>query len=256
MEKNKVTFPRKKFDRKRSVSDDLQQGDCRFWGRRHVRDKTKCPAYGHQCTKYGRNNHFAVKCRGGKLPHDRSGGHQNLHYVDDFDQSSLEEYTPDVITHHITAVEDAKSCPKQLFTSVTINDSRDVTFQLDCGATCNLLPLKIFSSIMGNPQDLYFKRRSAIPNSETVNSVNVKCQPKHGVLTEEQILKDYRDVFEGLGCMEGLCHLEVDQTVRPVIHPPRKVPVALRDRLKEELDKLVGEEILFPVTEPTKWMSS
>jgi len=42
-----------------------------------------------------------------------------------------------------------------------------------------------------------------IPNSETVNSVNVKCQPKHGVLTEEQILKDYRDVFEGLGCMEG-----------------------------------------------------
>ena len=95
-----------------------------------------------------------------------------------------------------------------------------------------------------------------IPNSETVNSVNVKCQPKRGVLTEEQILKDYRDVFEGLGCMEGLCHLEVDQTVRPVIHPPRKVPVALRDRLKEELDKLVGEEILTPVTEPTKWVSS
>ena len=84
-----------------------------------------------------------------------------------------------------------------------------------------------------------------IPNSE-----NVKCQPKRGVLTEEQILKDYRDVFE------GLCHLEVDQTVRPVIHPPRKVPVALRDRLKEELDKVVGEEILTPVTEPTKWVSS
>ena len=95
-----------------------------------------------------------------------------------------------------------------------------------------------------------------IPYSETVNSVNVKCKPKHGVLTKEQILKDYRDVFEGLGCMEGLCYLEVDQTVRPVIHPPRKIPVALRDRLKEELDKLVGEEILTPVTEPTKWVSS
>ena len=109
VEKNRVTFPRKKFDEKRSVSDDLQQVDIKFWGRRHVRDKTKCPACGHQCTKCGRNNHFPVKCRGGKLPYDRSGGHQDLHYVDDFDQSSLEEYMPDVIAHHITAVEDAKS---------------------------------------------------------------------------------------------------------------------------------------------------
>ena len=28
--------------------------------------------------------------------YDRSGFHQNVHYVDDFDQSSLEEYTIDV----------------------------------------------------------------------------------------------------------------------------------------------------------------
>ena len=95
-----------------------------------------------------------------------------------------------------------------------------------------------------------------IPNSETVNSVNAKCQPKHSVLTEERIVKEYSDVFEGLGCMEGLCHLEVDQTVRPVVHPPRKVPVALRDRLKDELDKLVGKKIITPVTESTKWVPS
>ena len=95
-----------------------------------------------------------------------------------------------------------------------------------------------------------------IPISETVNSVNAKCQPNHIVLTGERIRNKCRDVFEGLGCMEGLCHLEVDQTVRPVVHPPRKVPVALRDRLKEELHKQVGEDIITPVTEPTKWVSS
>ena len=69
---------------------------------------------------------------------------RNLHYFDDFDQSSLEEYTIDVITHHITAVENTKSCPKQLFTTVRENNYKDVTFQLDCGATCNLLSLKEF----------------------------------------------------------------------------------------------------------------
>ena len=55
--------------------------------------------------------------------YDRSGVHQNLHYVDDFDRSLLEEYTIDGITHLITAAENAKSCPKQLFTTVTVNDT-------------------------------------------------------------------------------------------------------------------------------------
>ena len=50
--------------------------------------------------------------------------------------------------------------------------------------------------------------------------------------------------------------MEVDENVKPVIHPPRNVPVALRDRLKEELDKLVKEEVITPVTEPTNWVSS
>lgn len=50
--------------------------------------------------------------------------------------------------------------------------------------------------------------------------------------------------------------MERHETVRPVVHPPRRVPVALRDRLKEELDKVVKEGIIIPVTEPTKWVSS
>ena len=93
-----------------------------------------------------------------------------------------------------------------------------------------------------------------ILDPETVNSVNDK--PQTSVLTKDRILKDYSDVFEGLGCMDGLYHMEVDDNVKPVIHPPRKVPVALRDRLKEELDTLVKEEVITPVTEPTNWVSS
>ena len=55
--------------------------------------------------------------------------------------------------------------------------------------------------------------------------------------------------------MDGLYHMEVDETVRPVVRLPRKVPLALRDRLKEKLDKLVKEGIITPATEPTKWAS-
>ena len=91
---------------------------------------------------------------------------------------------------------------------------------------------------------------------ETVRSVNDYLQTSPSVLSEEWILKEYSDVFEGFGCMDGLYHMEVDETVRPVVHPPKKVVVVLRDRLKEELDKLVKEGIITPVTEPTKWVSS
>ena len=238
-----------------------------------------------------------------------------MNYVqEDSDESQFEEYIIDVITYQVSAVEE-KKYPKQLFTSVKVNDAKDVTFQLDCGATCNLLSLKEFSSIKGNPKDLYLKKTSAIlkmyngttmtplgnctlkcvkgemsrdadffitdedvrpllgaetcqelnlirvmtsdiSEPETVNAVNDKVQTAHTVLTRDQILKEYSDVFEGLGCMDGPYHMELDETVKPVVHPPRKVPVALRDRLKEELDKLVREKVITPVTEPTNWVSS
>lgn len=51
---------------------------------------------------------------------------------------------------------------------------------------------------------------------------------------------------EGLGCIDFLHHMEGDERVRPVAHPPRKVPVDLRHRLKE-LVKLVGDGIIMPV---------
>jgi hypothetical protein len=41
-----------------------------------------------------------------------------------------------------------------------------------------------------------------------------------------------------------------------VIHPPRRIPFALRDGLKEELNSLVEKGILSPVTQPTDWVNS
>ena len=38
--------------------------------------------------------------------------------------------------------------------------------------------------------------------------------------------------------------------------PPRRVPEALKEPLKKELDSLVGQGILAKVTEPTDWVNS
>ena len=51
-------------------------------------------------------------------------------------------------------------------------------------------------------------------------------------------------------------HMELDETVKPVQHPPRRVPVAIRERLQEALEDLESREIVARVTTPTPWVSS
>ena len=47
-----------------------------------------------------------------------------------------------------------------------------------------------------------------------------------------------------------------DETVKPVQHTPRRVPVALRDEVKEKLLDLEKRGIIKKVTAPTEWISS
>ena len=42
-----------------------------------------------------------------------------------------------------------------------VNDIAYVKFQLDCGATCNLLQLKDCARVMGDPDDLYIEKSKA-----------------------------------------------------------------------------------------------
>ncbi len=68
--------------------------------------------------------------------------------------------------------------------------------------------------------------------------------------------EEFKDCFEGIGCFPGEYRITVNPDVPPVVHPPRRVPVALQDKLKKELDTLVSQQIIAPVTKPTDWVNS
>ena len=70
------------------------------------------------------------------------------------------------------------------------------------------------------------------------------------------ILEEFKDVFEGLGELPGEYKIITDETVKPKVHPPRRVPIALRPKIKEKLDELVQQKVITSVTEPTEWVSS
>ena len=73
-------------------------------------------------------------------------------------------------------------------------------------------------------------------NNEAVHVVQT---PNEIGLTEEEIRAKYADVFQGLGELGESLHLEVDETVRPVQIPPRRIPEVLRKPLKEHLEDLL-----------------
>ena len=66
----------------------------------------------------------------------------------------------------------------------------------------------------------------------------------------------YKDVFEGLESFPGVHKIQLRPEVNPVIHPPLKVPIALRDKLEKEFERMESLEVIATVTEPTDWVNS
>ena len=63
-------------------------------------------------------------------------------------------------------------------------------------------------------------------------------------------------MFEGIGCLATPYHISVDSSIQPVVCPLRNQPVALRERLKEELDYMESIGVIKTVEMPTDWVNS
>ena len=70
------------------------------------------------------------------------------------------------------------------------------------------------------------------------------------------ILEAYPDLFDGLGCLPKEHTIKVDPSVTPVVHPPRRVPLALKERIKEELKRMEVAGVIVKETDPTDWVNS
>lgn len=72
---------------------------------------------------------------------------------------------------------------------------------------------------------------------------------------KERAETKYTDVFDGLGGIKGVQHkIQIDPNVAHFVHPPRKVPVALREPLEEELERMEKLGVIKECTELTAWL--
>ena len=71
-------------------------------------------------------------------------------------------------------------------------------------------------------------------------------------ITKDYILKEYNDVFKGVGTLAGgPYHIRLKVDHKPVQHPPR-----MQSAYRAELDRLVKEGIITEVKEHTEWINS
>ena len=92
----------------------------------------------------------------------------------------------------------------------------------------------------------------ATPNRQKEAEVHVSR-----LSANDSIIQRFSDVFNRpLGTFPGKVSLEVEPNTEPVIIPRYRCPTALKDKLKEELSKLVDKKIIAPVEQPMPWVNS
>ncbi|XP_046585212.1 uncharacterized protein K02A2.6-like [Haliotis rubra] len=72
----------------------------------------------------------------------------------------------------------------------------------------------------------------------------------------EDMIKEYEHVFKGLGHMKEEYRIQVGDSVSPVIHAPRKLPIAMEEKVKLELQRMENLQVICKVDEPTQWVNS
>jgi len=79
------------------------------------------------------------------------------------------------------------------------------------------------------------------------------CPPKN----PRNTLTEFKDVFGGSFPGMHKIQLKPDiEVIEPVIHPPRKIPKALQDKLERELKSMEEVQVIVKVTGPTDWVNS
>uniref|UniRef100_A0A7M5UIV2 CCHC-type domain-containing protein n=1 Tax=Clytia hemisphaerica TaxID=252671 RepID=A0A7M5UIV2_9CNID len=90
------------------------------------------------------------------------------------------------------------------------------------------------------------------PPSEEVNKVDKPVTPTTNILDK------HSNIFKGLGCMTNVqVKLHMNQDMTPVQQPIRRVPWHTRQRVDEEIQRLLDSDIIeeIPTNEPTSWLN-
>ncbi|PFX12490.1 Transposon Ty3-G Gag-Pol polyprotein [Stylophora pistillata] len=283
--KKKPPRPPNKGDSKK---DEKEKGkSCSYCGKTGAHSPGRnCPAYGQQCLKCGKYNHYASCCRASTQNQERHeetkrGRIKKTTETEETSSDSDADYIYlQETAQHLHRVKKIRTDSDQDTVLIRIGDI-DAFVEQDSGASANSdLTVKgeftatlrnknratqsKFSVIQGKMDSPPLLSKSTllelgmlkIEPEETLKKTNelrikIAKTPDDGI---EATLNDYSDVFQEIGCFREKntgkkieVKLAMESEAKPVAQKPRPVLYHLQKPLKDWLDQGVEEEIFEKV---------
>ena len=262
-------------------SFSLKKTECYFCGGNHSPQHV-CPAKGKTCAKCKRQNHFAKVCKSKAV--DIVGN----------EATNTPAFTSDLYNQEETEVFlyaiNKDSSKDEIFAEISVCGQIHIDFKIDTGAQVNILPSQYLDKLSPKPKLLKAMQHLTSYCGSTIPYVgvcNIPCHYKNGptqqltfyvvesnttpiigfkaskdmnliklVLNiEESPVSKYSDVFKGIGKLETECEIYLKDNATPTVHPARKIPLTLKQKLKTELERLESLDIIEKVSEPTDWVN-
>ena len=261
-----------------------QEFDCYACGKRGHRAKSfNCPAKNKQCGICKKVGHFAVKCCK-KLKHNGESSNQ-------IQLNRDERYRPRTasIIRNVTCEEDVYDNSEIVF---NINAGTEVNcivggislnFIIDTGSSANIIgenDWKRFASKFIIQQQLIgtdktFKAYGSVDCLHVLGRIKMKIEidgkqlddwfyiiknGQRSLLSGEtaerlQLIKMKKEeTFPKLRDVKAYIH--IDRSVKPVIQPYRRIPIALEKRVVLKLNEMLEQDIIEYVNHPAQWISS
>ena len=255
--------------------------NCSRCGRQHAR--RQCPAYGQNCRKCGKPNHFSKQCKSAPRTDGFSKTVHENHYAQPNDSADI----------NIGSVAKVDACSKSVWLVDIFVNNVQLQAKVDTGAQVNILSNADFSKLGSSHKispaetslsayngsvirtlgvvTLMFSYNNRTYNAdfyvndspggctliglETLREVGLVDSVGSGS-TGRTVLEQYKDVFEGLGKVTNYQHsITVDPTASPVACASRTVPIHIQPKLRAELERLESLGIIQKQDQPTDWVS-
>ena len=260
-----------------SSASPTNQISCNKCGKQH--EKGKCFAYNQTCYECRGRHHFAQYCT-------RRRRKTNVHSVEEGrdlflgivsvdsvqDSPWTEKLTINNIpvTFKLDTGAQANIIPRNVFSTLQISQKNlqkvkvnlityngnvmnpDGKIDIRCQIRNKTVTLPFYVTAKGSTPILGKQSCADLGLIQHVPAESIE----YTTVSKDNLIKQYHDVFTGLGRLPGKYHIEIDSECTPVIHPPRKVPAALHRSVQEELQRMEDLGVITKQDSPTDWVHS